>query len=250
MKIWKFLSEKIKEEKLHFTLIDPDKQLPQIAGEIAFESFSAGTDAILIGGSSPIEKSIIGETIVEIKKRVRKSQERQIPIILFPSEARALNVLADGVLFMSLLNSKDLQYVIREAVEGTLHIKTMGLEPISTGYLIISPGMKAGQVGKAELLQRDDYRKALQYALYTKYFGAKLLYLEAGSGAPKPISNEMIKTIKTNVDIPLVVGGGIKNPEMVREKLKAGADIIVTGNVVERRENNQLEKIIRAVKEY
>jgi len=247
MKVWEKILEKIKEkERLHFTLIDPDKQVPEVAGNIAHTSFSAGTDAILVGGSSATKGNEIEKTIMEIKKRIGRS----IPIILFPSGAGALSSLADAVLFMSLLNSEDPCYIIREPAKGTLHIKTMSLETISMGYLVISPGMKVGEVGKANLLKRDDYREALQYALFTKYFGAKMLYLEAGSGSPEPVSNEMIGTIKENVEIPLIVGGGIKDYKTALEKIKAGADIIVTGNIVESEGKDRLERIIKAVKEY
>ncbi len=247
MKTWENLSRRIeRKEKLHFTLIDPDKQSSEAAGEIALFSYLTGTDVILIGGSSGAEESKVEQTIIGIRKKIKKF----IPIILFPSGASALSVLADGVLFMSLLNSNDPRYIVREAAKGTLHIKTAGLEPISMGYLIISPGMKVGEIGKADLLRRDDCRKALQYAFFAKYFGAKLLYLEAGSGSPEPVSNEMIRTIKENTGIPLIVGGGIKNRETALEKLKAGADIIVTGNVVEKKEKDQFKEIVKAVREY
>lgn len=244
MKVWKYLEDRLNEpKKLHFTLIDPAEQSPELAGKLAQLAERARTDVVLIGGSYSVKQKKLDETIQEIKERT------ELPVILFPSSTKYLSRFADAIFFMSLLNSKSLKYVVEEPRKGAPIIEKLGIETISMGYLVIKPGMKVGKKGKAKLIKRDDIKTAVEYALFTKYSGRRLLYLEAGSGAPKPVTNKMIKAVKGAIDIPLVVGGGIRSSKVAREKVRAGADIIVTGNIVE--ENNaQLEKIISAIKNW
>ena len=135
---------------------------------------------------------------------------------------------------MSLLNSNNLGYVIREHVKGAPFVKHSGLEPISMGYVIIEPGMTAGRIGEAELIKRDDLQTAVGYALAAEYLGMKFFYIEAGSGAPTPVPNEMIEAVKKNTSIPLLVGGGIRDPETAKEKALAGANVIITGTAIEK----------------
>jgi len=115
-------------------------------------------------------------------------------------------------------------------------------------YLIVEPGMAAGKVRKAEPIKRDNPKIAAEYALAGQYMGMKLVYLEAGSGAPTPVAAEMIKEVKNNINVPLVVGGGIRSSDQAKEAVSAGADIIVTGTITE--ENfDKVKEIIKAVKE-
>jgi phosphoglycerol geranylgeranyltransferase len=197
------------KKKLHFALLDPDKQKPSIAGQIARTVTDAGSSAIMVGGSD-------------------------LPVILFPSGAKFLSQYADAVFFMSLLNSNNLDYVIREHVKGAPFVKYSGLEPISMGYVIVEPGMTAGRMGEADLIKRDDLQTAVGYALATEYLGMRFFYIEAGSGAPTPVPNEMIQAVKKNTSIPILVGGGIRDSETAKEKAAAGADIIITGTAIEK----------------
>lgn len=244
MTVWEYITEKLDEkEKLHFTLIDPAEQLSQRAGELAKTAKEAGTDAIMVGGSFSVKQEKLDETIKRIKERIK------LPVILFPSSAKLLSSFADAVFFMSLLNSKDKKYIVREPAKGAPVIKEMRIEPIGMGYIVISPGMRVGKKGKAQLVKREDTKTAVEYALFAQYFGAKLVYLEAGSGSPKPVSNRMIKAVKKEINIPLIVGGGIRSISVTKEKIEAGADIIVTGNIGER-DPKELMKIISAVKQF
>jgi phosphoglycerol geranylgeranyltransferase len=220
--------ELTRKKKLHFALIDPDKQKPNIAGQIARTVTDAGSSAIMVGGSTLISQKQVDETVQAIKK------DTDLPVILFPSGAKFLSKYADAVFFMSLLNSNNLGYVIREHVKGAPFVKYSGLEPISMGYVIVEPGMTAGRMGQAELIKRDDIQTAVGYALATEYLGMRFFYIEAGSGAPTPIPSEMIQAVKKTTTIPILVGGGIRDPKTAKEKAAAGADIIITGTAIEK----------------
>jgi len=245
MKICEKIIKLSEKKKLHFSLIDPDKQKPELAGKIAKTATNAGSSAIMVGGSTINSQKQVDETVQAIK------ENSQLPIILFPSGAKFLSKYADAVFFMSLLNSRNIDYIIREHVKGAPFIKHYGLEPISMGYLIVEPGMTAGRVGDADLVKQDDFETAVGYALAAQYLGMKLLYLEAGSGAHYPVSDQMIKSIKDNADIPLIVGGGIRTAKAAREKAQAGADIIITGTTLEEEKNlkKTLTEIIKAIEE-
>lgn len=232
-----------KKKKLHFALLDPDKQKPLVAGKAAQTVTDAGSSAIMVGGSTLLSQKQVDETVLAIKKN------SDLPVILFPSGAKFLSKYADAVFFMSLLNSNNLGYVIREHVIGAPFVKYSGIEPISMGYVIVEPGMTAGRIGQADLIKRDDSKTAVGYALASEYIGMKFFYIEAGSGAPAPVPNEMIKAVKKNTSIPLLVGGGIRDPAIAKEKVQAGADIIVTGTAIEKDRNfkTTLVDIIAAI---
>jgi len=217
-----------RKKKLHFALIDPDKQKPAVSGQIAQTVTEAGSSAIMVGGSTLLSQKQVDETVQAIKKN------SDLPVILFPSGAKFLSKYADAVFFMSLLNSNNLGYVIREHVKGAPFVKYSGLEPISMGYVIVEPGMTAGRIGEADLIKRDDIQTAIGYALAAEYLGMRFFYIEAGSGAPDPVPNEMIQAVKRNASIPLFIGGGIRNPVTAQEKVRAGADVIITGTAIEK----------------
>jgi len=234
-----------KKKKLHFALLDPDKQKPENAGKVAKTVTEAGSSAIMVGGSTLLSQKQVDETCQAIKNN------SDLPVILFPSGAKFLSKYADAVFFMSLLNSNNLGYVIREHVKGAPFVKYSGIEPISMGYVIIEPGMTAGRIGEADLIKRNDLQTAVGYALASEYLGMNFFYIEAGSGAPDPVPNEMIQAVKKNATIPLCIGGGIRTPEMAKEKALAGADIIITGTAIEKDAHFQsnLSNIIRAIEE-
>ena len=244
MKVIEYIKNKIRTQKMHMTLIDPAEQSAEEAAKMAREAYEAGTSAIMIGGSTDLSREKVDETILKIKKEV------PIPIIIFPSGAHVISKYADAIYFMSLLNSNSPEYLIRQQIIGAPIIKKIGIEPISMGYIIVEPGMTVGRVGKAELIRRDKPETAAAYALAAQYFGMQLVYLEAGSGAPEPVPPEMVKVVKEWIDIPLLVGGGIRKPEDARNIVKAGADIIVTGTLVEEVEDIRaaVSEIVKAIK--
>lgn len=234
-----------KKRKLHFSLLDPEDQKPEEAGKLAKIAEDMRSYAMMVGGSTLSSSEQVDETVKAIK------EHSELPVILFPSGAKFLSKYADAIFFMSLLNSRNLDFVIREHVQGSPFIKQVGLEPIPMGYLIVEPGMTAGKKGEVDLVKRNDVKTAVGYGLSTQFLGMKFFYLEAGSGAPNPVSNEMIAGVSKNIDIPLIVGGGIRDPKTAKEKVKAGADIIVTGTAFEKEKNLEktLREIIKAIEE-
>lgn len=229
----------------HLTLIDPDSQSPEKAGEIAEAAYSGNTDAIMVGGSVGATGILLEDTVREIKKRA------DLPVILFPSSAAGLCKSADAVFFMSLLNSRDTNYLIGNQALGAPLVMRYGLEPIPMAYLILEPGGTVGWVGDAKKLPRDKPEITTAYALAGRYFGMRLVYLEAGSGADKPVPAKIVKMVKSALgDVLLIVGGGIGNGKTASKLVTAGADLIVTGTAVERSEDVRsfVQEITEAIK--
>ncbi len=243
--VFKEITKKLKTEKLHFTLIDPDKQTIDQVAEIVKIAEEAGTDALMIGGSSSTVIIQLDDTIKKIK------ESSDLPIILFPSTHAGISKYADAIFFMSLLNSRSMAYVVDEQLKGAPLVKAYDLEPIPMGYLMFESGniCTSQFVSDAKLLPRDKADVAVAYALTAQYFGMKYVYLEAGSGAEYPVSDNIINSIKKSLDIPVIVGGGIRDKEMARKKLDAGADIIVTGTINEDNKTRMTE-IITEIKNY
>ncbi len=225
------------------TLLDPDKQSAADAGRLAAEAATGGTDAIMVGGSTGVTQEKVDATVLAIKKAAR------LPTILFPASAANLSRHADALYFMSLLNSRDPRLIVGEQRRAAPVVKAWGLETIPMAYLVVEPGMRAGQVGRADPIPRASPQTAVEYALAAQMLGMRLVYLEAGSGAPEPVPGPMIQAVRAAIDIPLIVGGGIRTAEAAGEVARAGADIVVTGTVVERAKDGEaLRRIIGAVK--
>ncbi len=239
MNVMEYITDRIKNGKMHMGLIDPDEQSPKEAAKIAVVLEEAGSDAIMIGGSTGVVKDNVDDTVKAVKEVV------DLPVILFPTHAGALSAHADAIYFLSMLNSTDVNKIIGEQRRGAPIIKSIGIEPLGMAYIIVEPGMTVGKVGKANPIPRNDPQLAVDYALAAKYFGMELVYLEAGSGADEHVPTEMIKAVKKEVGLPLIVGGGIRTPEQARSVAAAGADIIVTGTVIE--ETKGIKKIIEGL---
>lgn len=245
MKVREYLEGIIsKDGAAHLTLIDPDEQGPEDAGRMASSAVQAGSDGIMVGGSTRAEGGIVDETIRRIKR------DTDVPTILFPSSEGGVSKEADAIFFMSLLNSRDPMYITRAQMKGAPLVKRFQLEPISMAYLVVEPGGAVGKVGKAELIRRDDPDTAVAYSLASMYFGMESVYLEAGSGAEKPVPTEMVRAVREAVDSLLIVGGGIRSPETAAERVESGADIIVTGTLIEevKDETRKIERVVEATK--
>ncbi len=244
-RVFRYIKKRRKSRPLHFTLIDPDKQKPKDAARIAAKAREWGSDAIMVGGSHAAQMVFLNDTIQAIKEK------SDLPIILFPSSHSGISPHADSIFFMSLLNSRSTQYLIEEQVKGSVLVKGYGLETLPMAYLIVDSGAmtSAAWAGDVRPLPRERPEFAASYVLAAKYFGMKFVYLEAGSGAKNPVPNDMVRIARENMDkdMFLIVGGGIRDEKTAREKVKAGADIIVTGTIAEN-DSDMLRKIIRAVK--
>jgi phosphoglycerol geranylgeranyltransferase len=224
----------------HLTLIDPDSQSSEDAGRMAKAAAIGGTDAIMVGGSVGAAGRALEDTVGAIK------EESKLPVILFPSGVSGLCSNADAVFFMSLLNSRSASYLIENQALGAPLVRRYNLEPIPMAYVIVEPGGTVGWVGDAKLIPRNKPELAAAYALAGKYFGMRMVYLEAGSGANEPVPLKMVATVKRALgDALLILGGGIRSGEAARDLAAAGADLIVTGTGVERSEN--VEAFVREI---
>lgn len=226
MNIENYLNETLKEHKLHFTLIDPDEQTPQEAVEIAKQAKKARSDAILVGGSITDQEDL-NITVKSIKEEV------DLPVILFPGNISGVSKYADALLFMSLLNSTNPYWITGAQALSAPSIKKMGIETIPMGYLIIEPGGTVGWVGDSKPIPRKKSDLAVAYALAAEFLGMRVIYLEAGSGADSHIPVDFIMKVKKLTNLMVIVGGGIKTAQDALEVKEAGADIIITGTVVE-----------------
>lgn len=219
-----------KQGKAHFTLIDPENQSPDEAGKRAKICQDYGTSAAMIGGSTVRDGKLVYKTVESIKKQT------DLPTILFPNSAQAVSENADYIFYMMLMNSTDRRFLLGEQIKAAPYIKKWGIKPIAMGYIIVSMSKTPTTVEKAAGLDRiseTDLEKATTYALTAEYLNLQCIYLEAGSGAEKPVPNEMIKAVRKETSIPIIVGGGIRDGKTAKEKTDAGADIIVNGSVCE-----------------
>lgn len=234
------------EEKgtLHFTLIDPDpcKVTVDKARRLAKLSYEAGTDAILIGGSINVTQDFLDEVIKAVKAEVK------VPIILFPSGLTGISKFADAIFFMSLFNSEDPCYITGIQARASIIIKRLGLEAIPLAYLIVEPGEAAGYIGKARPIPENHPEIAGLYAAAAELFGFKFVYLERGSGAPRPLPPGFLKIVRKIANINIIVGGGIRREEDAMRLAYEGANVIVTGTIVEE-EPRKLRAIIEAIRE-
>ncbi len=233
------------EGTVHLTLIDPASQTPDEAADIAHAAALGGTDAIMVGGSTGAGGAILDQTLLKIKERTDK------PTILFPGSAGGVSRYADAIFFMSLLNSRDISFITTNQVMGAPVVYKSGIEPISMAYLVVEPGGTVGWVGDAKLIPKHKPELAVAYALAGKYLGMHYTYLEAGSGADEPVTAEMIGAVKHVLgDNKLIVGGGIRSGKTAKLCAQAGADMIVTGTVLEESSNvtSKIEELVTAIK--
>ncbi|MCW4023940.1 MAG: geranylgeranylglyceryl/heptaprenylglyceryl phosphate synthase [Candidatus Bathyarchaeota archaeon] len=239
----KYLLEKIKADgAIHITLIDPENATPSQAAAIAQSSASSGTSAIMIGGSTSDSEEHLDNVIKAIKGVV------DLPTILFPSNINGISQYADAIWFMSLLNSEAQFFLMGAQIAGAPLVKKFNIEPISMGYIIVGDGGTAGKVGKAIKIPFDKPELVVAHALAGQFLGMRFIYLEGGSGVVAPVPPEMIRAVKQAIDVPLIVGGGIRTHEQAALAVSAGADIIVTGNVVEKTDGTQrVTEIIKGI---
>lgn len=242
MNVEDYINETLKNHKLHFTLIDPDEQTPEEAVTIVKEAEKAGTDGILVGGSIT-DQDDLNLTVKAIK------ENSELPVVLFPGNISGVSRYADAVLFMSLLNSTNPYWITGAQALSAPSIKKMGLETIPMGYLIIEPGGTVGWVGDAKPVPRNKSDLALAYAMAAEFLGMRVIYLEAGSGASSHIPLDFIIKVKKLTDLVVIVGGGIRTAEDAREVKDAGADIIITGTVVEETADtyNKIKELTEAI---
>ena len=210
-------------------LLDPDRVSERACCAMAEASAEAGVDALLVGTSF-----IMNADYPRAVRAIKHSTT--LPVILLPGSASQVVPDADAILFTSLLSGRNPTYLIDEQVKGAPLVRQYGLEPIPTGYLLIESGSPTSvqfmsgsfpiPSGKSEI--------ACAHALAAQYLGMKLVYLEAGSGAEHAVPSEMVQAVANSVEIPIIVGGGLRSPGDCAERIRAGASFVVVGNHFER----------------
>ncbi len=243
-RVWKTIQDRLQGGPIHMTLLDPATSPGPVGESIATIAANYGTDAIMVGGSTDVSSDNLDELVLHIKEKTR------LPVIYFPSTAGAMSPHVDAIYFLSVLNSRDPRMIVGEQARGAPLLKALGTEAIPMGYVLVSPGMKVGQVSHADLITRDaaGAERAANLALAAQMFGMKLVYLECGSGSPEPCPVEIVRAVRQVLDVPLVVGGGIRTGAQAEALLAAGADILVTGTIAENRHFDRLAEVVKAVK--
>ena len=227
---------------IHLALIDPEK-FPNNLGETVSDLEDHGTCAIMVGGST-LRSSVQLDRAVKI---IRESCN--LPTILFPNGPMGISRFAHAIFFMSLLNSSSTEYLIESQVAGASTVRRFNLEPIPLGYMIVGQSETAVRtVGRAKPVPFSKINLATDYALAAQYLGMRFVYLEAGSGAERMVDPRMVSAVSQKVDIPLIVGGGVRTPEQAATLARSGASAIVTGTVLEQEGPGRVKEILAALK--
>lgn len=228
--IYKSLQEKKARGKKSFAvLIDPDKvNIPSLAQLIELAN-RAQVDYFFLGGSL-----IVTDHLDDVVRQIKNSSD--IPVVLFPGSPSQLSNYADGLLYLSLISGRNPELLIGQHVLSAAQVKNSGLEIMSTGYIVVDGGAPTtiSYISNASPIPSDKNDIAVCTAMAGEMLGMKLIFMDAGSGAKTTISENMIRAVRKNIDIPLIVGGGIKTPEKASDNCKAGADVIVIGNAIEK----------------
>ncbi len=227
MNVYNRLSDTSK--KKFVVLIDPDKPTDEQIVEIVEKSVKVGVDFFFVGGSLLTTDSL-DNCIKLIKKHC------DIPVLIFPGNSLQISKWCDGFLLLSLISGRNAEMLIGRHVISAPYLKLYGNEIIPTGYMLIDGGKQTSvsYMSNTTPIPHDKDDIAMCTALAGEMLGLKIIYMDAGSGAIEPISAEMISKVKKTIEIPLIIGGGINTPEKAANAARAGADVIVVGNALEK----------------
>lgn len=222
------LEAKRKGQKLLAILLDPDKIVLENLDRLILKINQSPATHIFVGGSI-VQATILEELITQLK------QKTNLPVVIFPGDPSQISPRADAILFLSLLSGRNPDYLIEYQVQAAPILKKTDLEVISTGYILIESGNETAvaRVSKTKPLNRENFDLVLATAQAGEMLGNKLMYLEAGSGAKNAVPLKMIQLIAQNIEIPIIVGGGITDLEGIQMAYKAGADLVVIGTAFE-----------------
>lgn len=227
---------KASSKKSFAVLIDPDKVNDKKMQEMVRLAELAKVDYFLVGGSLVIS-NYLDECVQFIKRNC------SIPVLLFPGSSTQVSKYADALLYLSLISGRNPELLIGQHVVSAPAIKKTGLEIMSTGYMVIDGGAPTtvSYISNASPLPADKNEIAMCTAMAGEMLGMKLIYMDAGSGAKRPITESMIEMVANAIEVPLIIGGGITDPEKAYLNCKAGADVIVVGNAIEKDESLIME---------
>ncbi len=240
--IYHSLTERKQQGKKSFAvLIDPDKVNDTSIEQLITLAVAAKVDYFLVGGSLVIS-NYLDECVQFIKRNCN------IPVILFPGSPNQVSKYADALLYLSLISGRNADLLIGQHVISAPVVKQSGLEIMPTGYMVIDGGAPTtvSYISNATPLPADKNEIAMCTAMAGEMLGMKLIYMDAGSGAKRPITESMIQKVSSCIDVPLIIGGGITHPEKAYLNCKAGADVIVVGNAIEK-DANLIKEMAAAV---
>lgn len=228
MKIYEYIEQKrALGEKMFVVLVDPDKYNESMKSRLLKFFECRKPDFVFVGGSLVVES--VDYVVNELKTLC------DVPVVLFPGSAYQFTESADAILYLSLITGRNAEYLIGQHVGSSVRIKRSGVEVISTGYMLIEGGTTTSveYISGTRPLPREKNDIAVATAVAGELLGLKMLYLEAGSGAKQPVPADMIKAVRAAVDLPLIVGGGLRTEENIQRAYEAGADIVVVGTAIE-----------------
>lgn len=237
------LLHKEQNQKMIAILLDPDQCRGSILSSTIAALKSNVPDFIFVGGSHTVTST---DSLIDLLK-----EETKANIVLFPGNASQFSTKANALLYLSLFSGRNAEFLIGQHITSSIAIKKSTIEVIPTGYLLIDGGKPSSveYISNTRPIPRDKKEIALSTAVAAELLGMKLIYLEAGSGANFPVPTEMINYVKSGLSLPLVVGGGIKTLEQLREAFDAGADLVVVGNIIES-DAQKIEEFVTFTEEY
>lgn len=226
------LNSKIKGEKLLAILVDPDKVSLDSTSNLIQKINESPATHIFVGGSS-FEGNYLDELLLVLKSKIK------LPILIYPGNFAQISDNADGILFLNLISGRNPEYLIEQQVNAVPFLEKTNLEVLSTGYILIENGKETAveRVSQTKPLSRKNIDYVAQTAKAGEYMGNKLIYLEAGSGAENTVPCAMIKQVSNIINIPLIVGGGIRSKTEIDNAFTAGADLVVIGTAFENNPN-------------
>jgi putative glycerol-1-phosphate prenyltransferase len=235
------LQRKQNQQKSFAVLIDPDKVNDDNLDELIQLAHESKVDYFFVGGSL-----VVSDCLESCVKKIKS--EIDIPVILFPGSPSQVTNQADALLYLSLISGRNPELLIGQHVISAAAVKQSKLETISTGYMVIDGGAPTtvSYISNANPLPSDKSEIAMCTAMAGEMLGLKLIYMDAGSGAKNAIPSSMIQQVAKHITTPIIVGGGITSPEKAIENCKAGADIIVIGNAIEK-DPALIQKIAEAI---
>lgn len=245
MSVLKKLKEYKEQQRKSFALlIDPDNIDERGCIDLLHLAETACVDFLFIGGSL-ITGNNLGR-VVEICK-----SHTQIPVVLFPGSSLHIDTEADAILFLSLISGRNPDFLIGQHILAAPILKRSRLEILPTGYMLVDTGRQTtvSFISNTTPIPYDKPDVAACIAMAGEMLGLQIIYMDGGSGAEKPISPQMISAVRKAIDTPLIVGGGINSPEKVQIAIKAGADVIVVGNAIEK-DTQLIHKIMQTIRAF
>ncbi|NCP20498.1 MAG: geranylgeranylglyceryl/heptaprenylglyceryl phosphate synthase [Flavobacteriales bacterium CG_4_9_14_0_2_um_filter_35_242] len=209
-------------------LLDPDKILLESVAELGAKIEALAADFIFVGGSL-VKKGVTEQLVIELKKQTN------LKIILFPGDYSQIAPQADALLFLSLISGNNPEYLINQQVKAVSKIQESKLEIIPTAYILIDGGKVSSveKISKTKPISQHQNKLIVNTALAGQFMGNQLVYLEAGSGAKNPVKVSIIKKVASQLQIPIIVGGGIHSAKQLNQAYKNGANLVVIGTAFE-----------------